>query len=121
MRHVWNAERFIAFDGSVNDVDRITAEYHIDQRSAWTLPVLQLVLAHHVDKIVLLVRTDLREIAVTVERLARGIDGADRGAVKIGVRRANVEDARFEQRLIRRHRELLIDEMGDPRRAGARY
>ena len=64
MRHVWNAEGVIAFDSPVDDVDRVTAEGHIDQLSTWALPVLQLVLAHHFNEIVLLARTEPSETAV---------------------------------------------------------
>jgi hypothetical protein len=113
MRHVWNAEGFVAFDGSVDDIDGVAAQHQVDERSAGALPALDFVLAHRVDEIVLLVRIELREPAAAVERLARLVDCADRCAIEIGIGRAYVEDAGFEQRFPWWNRELLIDEVGD--------
>jgi hypothetical protein len=102
MRHVRNPEGFVAFDGTVDDIDRVAAQYQVDQWSAGALPVLNLVLPHRIDKIVLLARTELREAAAVIERLARSIDCGDRSAIKIRIGWANIEDARFEQRFSRR-------------------
>jgi hypothetical protein len=54
MRHVWNAEGFVAFHRSVDDIHRVAAQHQVDERSAGTLPPLDLVLAHGIDEIVLL-------------------------------------------------------------------
>ena len=51
--------------------------------------------------------------ATVVERLAGTVDRAERRAVEIRVGRTHVEDARLQQRLIGRDRNLLIDEMGN--------
>ena len=48
------------------------------------------------------------------------IDRAERCTIEIRIGRADVEDARFEQRLLRRDRDLLIDEVGYPGLAGTR-
>src|SRR5262249_25506358 len=69
--------------------------------------------AGHVHEVVLLVRTELGELAAAVERPARLVDGIDRSAIEVGVGRANIEDGRFEQCFFRRNRKLLIDEMSD--------
>src|SRR5215472_3634384 len=104
MRHVRDAEGLIAFHGSVNDIDCVAAQYHVDQRSVGALPTLELVLPQPVDKIVLLARIELRETAAAIERPACSIDRADRSAIKVGIGWANIEDACFEQCLARRHR-----------------
>src|SRR5216683_3187099 len=72
MRHVRNAEGFVAFDGSVDDIDGVAAQHQVDERSAGALPALDLVLAHRVDEIVLLARIELREPAAAV-RSGRGM------------------------------------------------
>src|ERR1700730_17068958 len=113
MRHVWNAEGFVAFHRSVDDIHRVATQQQVDERSAGALPALDFVLAHRVDEIVLPARTELSEPAAAAERLARLVDCADRCAIEIGIRRANVEDAGFEQRFPWWNRELLIDEVGD--------
>jgi hypothetical protein len=113
MRHVWNAEGFVAFHRPIHDIDSVTAQHQVDERSSGALPALDLVLTHGVDEIVLLARTELREIAAAVQRLARVVDSIDRSAIEVGVGRANIEDARFEQCFFRRNRKLLIDEVSD--------
>jgi hypothetical protein len=75
------------------------------------LPALDFVLAHSVDEIVLLARTQLRELTAVVKRLARVIDGGNRTSIKACVGWANIEDAYFEQCLFWWNRELLIDEI----------
>src|ERR1700730_1532829 len=114
MRHVWNADGFVAFHRSVDDIHRVATQQQVDERSAGALPALDFVLAHRVDEIVLLARTELRELAAAVKRLARVVDGGDRTSIEAGIGWANVEDARFEQCFFRRNGELLIDEMGNP-------
>src|SRR5215470_15413847 len=94
--HVRNAERGIAVHGAVDDVDRVAAQDQIDERSRRALPALDLVLAHVVDEATLLGFAELRESAAVVERLARAVDRAQRGAIEIGVGRTHVEDARFQ-------------------------
>jgi hypothetical protein len=112
--HVRNAEAGIALHGAVDDVDGIAAQHQIDERAGRPLPALDLVLAHIVDQAALLGFTELRKRPAVVERLAGAIDRAQRRAIEIRVGRADVEDARFEQRLFRRDRDLLIDEVGYP-------
>src|SRR6516165_373707 len=97
MRHVRDAKGFVAVHGSVDDIDSITAQHESDEGSTGALPALNLVLAHGVDEVVPFARTELREFATAVERLARIVNGAQRSAIEIGVGRANIEDARFEQ------------------------
>src|SRR5215467_11538660 len=113
MRHIRNTEGFVAFHCSVDDIDRIAAEHQVDERRTWALPALDLVLAHGVDEIMLLAWVKLRELAAAVERPARVVDGIDGSAIEVGVGRANIEDARFEQCFFRRNRKLLIDEVSD--------
>jgi hypothetical protein len=113
MRHVWNAEGFVAFHCTVDDIHRVATQQQVDERSAGALPALDFVLAHSVDEIVLLARTELRELAAAVERLTRIVDGGNRTSIKAGIGWANIEDACFEQCFFRRNRELLIDEMGN--------
>src|SRR5258707_10024821 len=112
MRHVGNAERLITFHRSVDDVDRIGAKHGVDQRARPPGPAFDLVLPHQVDEAALIGRRELCEVA-PVQLVAAGIDGHDRGAIEIRKRRTEIEDARLQQRLGRRHRELLIDEMGN--------
>jgi hypothetical protein len=57
----------------------------------------------------------LSKAAAAVERLACAIDRAQRGAVEIRVGWFDIEDTRLKQRLFGRARDLLIDEIGDPR------
>src|SRR6516165_4001375 len=110
--HVRNAEAGISLHGAVDDVDGIAAQHQIDERPTRPLPALDLVLAHIVDQAALLGFTKLCKRPAVVERLAGAIDRAERRAIEVRVGRADVEDARFEQRLLRRDRDLLIDEMG---------
>ena len=74
---------------------------------------MDFVLAHSVDEIVLLARTELRELAAAVERLARIVDGGNRTSIEAGIGWANIEDACFEQCFFGRNGELLIDKMGN--------
>src|SRR5215831_15905344 len=113
MRHVWNAKGFVALHGSVDDIDGVAAQHEVDEGSTGSSPALDLVLTHSVDEIVLLARTELREFAAAVDRLTCAVDSIDRSAIEVGVGRANIEDARFEQCFFRRNRKLLIDEVSD--------
>src|SRR6516162_8251322 len=112
--HVRNAETGIALHGAVDDVDGIAAQHQIDERPARPLPALDLVLAHIVDEAALLGFAKLCKRPAAVERLAGAIDRAQRRAIEVRIGRADVEDARFEQRLLRRDRDLLVDEVGYP-------
>src|SRR5499427_8796544 len=112
--HVRNAEAGIALHSAVDDVDGIATQDQVDEWSARPLPALDLVLAHVVDEAALLGFAELCKRPAVVERLAGAIDRAQRRAIEIHVGRAHVEDARFEQRLLRRDRDLLIDEVGYP-------
>src|SRR5262249_13612821 len=112
--HVRNAEAGIALHSAVDDVDGIATQDQVDEWSARPLPAFDLVLAHIVDEAALLGFAELCKRPAVVERLAGAIDRAQRRAIEIRVGRAHVEDARFEQRLLRRDRELLIDEVGYP-------
>src|SRR5258708_5903846 len=117
--HVGDSERGIAVHGAVDDIDGVAAQQQVDEWSGRALPVLDLVLAHVVDEAALLRLAELCK-AATIERLAGAIDRTQCSAVEIRIGRADVEDAGFEQRVLRRDRDLLIDEMGYPCRAGAR-
>src|SRR5215471_10851771 len=114
VRHVRNAEAGIALHGAVDDVDGIATQDQVDEWSARPLPAFDLVLAHIVDEAALLGFAELCKRPAVVERLAGAIDRAQRRAIEIRVGRPDVEDARFEQRLVRRDRALLIDEVGYP-------
>src|SRR5712671_418702 len=119
MRHIGDAEGLVTLDGSVDHVDRVAARHEVDERPGRSLPAVELVLAHQVDELALLHAFELRE-AAPLARLARAVDRSDRRPVEVRKRGLDVEDAGFEQRLLRRNRKLLIDEMRDARRAGAR-
>src|SRR5215467_6899562 len=111
MRHVRNPEGFVALHGSVDDINGIAAQHEVDEGSTGASPALDLVLTHSVDEIVLLARTELREFAAAVDRLTCAVDSIDHSTIEVGVGRANIEDARFEQCFFRRNRKLLIDEV----------
>src|SRR5258707_6042422 len=118
--HVGDAERGIAIHGAVDDIDGVAAQQQVDKRSSRALPAFDLVLAHVVDEATLLGFAELRKALAVVKCLAGAIDRAECRAVEIRVGRADVEDAGFEQRVLRRDRDLLIDEVGYPGLAGAR-
>src|SRR5262245_20111343 len=106
MRHVGNAERLISSHGAVDDIHGVEAQHGIDKAPGGTLPAFDLVLAHVADEAALLVRVELCKTPAAVERLARAIDRAERYPIEIRIGRADIEDAGFEQRLLRRDREL---------------
>src|SRR5262249_7080695 len=112
VRPIGNTEGGIAVHGAVDDVDGIAAQHQIGERSRRALPTLDLVLAHSVDEAALLGFAQLRKAVAVVECLAAAVDGTQRGAIEVRIGRAHVEDAGFEQRFLRRNRDLLIDEMG---------
>src|SRR5437867_3856055 len=101
MRHVRDAKGLVPFHGSEDHIDGVAARHQIDERPRRALPTVELVLAHQVDEVVLLEGVEVRE-AMAVARLTRPIDRADGGPVEIRIRRLDVEDARLEQRLLRR-------------------
>ena len=111
-----------ALDGAVDHVDRVVAQRAVDGGLPRTLPALELVLAQPVDEIVLLAGGQLGE-ATLMLGAAGAIDAAQGGAVEVDIRRPRLGDPQAEQRMRGRHRELLIDEMGDavlPRPDGER-
>src|SRR5262245_16389168 len=96
VRHVGNAEGRVAVHGAVDDVDGIAAQHQIDERPRRALPAFDLVLPHLADEAALFDFTQLNEHPAAVERLARAVDRAQRGAIEIRVRQAHVEDSRLE-------------------------
>src|SRR5712675_1212812 len=109
---VRDAEHLVALHCAVHDVDRIAAEDGVDERRRRTLPAVDLVLAHVVHELDLLIGWRLGEL-VAEQALAAAVDGGDRGAIEVHERRAHVEDARLQQRLLGRDRNLVVDEMRD--------
>src|SRR5579864_7242176 len=116
---VGNAKLRVTVHGAVDHVHGIAAQHEIDERALRALPAFDLVLPHQVDEVVPLGRDEPRETPAIL-RLARAIHGADCGAIEVHEGRLDIDDARLEQRLGRRHRHLLIDEMRNARllRAG---
>ena len=108
----------VAIHGAVDDVDRVGAQEEIDEGRARAFPAVELVLAHQIDEVVLLGRCQCSEGFAELG-LAGALDRTERRAIKIRVRRSYIHDARFEQRLLRRNRKLLIDEIDDARVLGA--
>src|SRR5438477_10417938 len=100
---VRDAQRGISLHGPVNDVDRVAAQDGVDESCAGPGPAIDLVLAHVVDEIALLICRERRKF-LPRHLLAGAIDGADGGAIEIGEWRPHVEDARLQQRFLRRHR-----------------
>src|SRR5258708_4833493 len=120
-RDVWlvrNAEGFIALDRAVHHVDRIAAHHEIDEALRRSLPALELSLPHHVHQLALRRRGKPCEALIGL-RGGGAIDRRDHRLVEVCVRRTHVEDARFEQRLLGRHRDLVINEVRDAGGAGA--
>src|SRR5437660_1456150 len=120
VRLIGDAERFVPLDRAVDDIDRVTAQHEVNKARRRPLPARQLVLAHQVHELALRVGGEPREPLIAL----RGgclVDCADRRLVEIRVRRPDVQDARLEQRFLRRHGDLLIDEVRDARVACARH
>src|SRR4029077_12307472 len=112
VRLIRNAERFVALDGAVDDIDGIAAQHEVDEARRRTLPTLELSLPHQVDEFALRVGGQPGEALIAL-RGSRLVDRPDRCLIEVGVRRPDVEDARFEQRFLCRHGNLVIDEMRD--------
>src|SRR5262245_39796162 len=119
---IGNAEGGIAIHGAVDDVDGIAAQHQIDEWSRRTLPALDLVLAHIVDQAALLRFAELNKRPAVIKRLTGVIDGPERRAIEIRIGRAHIEDARFEQRLLRRalHKGASFDVVHEVLLPGAR-
>src|SRR3954469_10259631 len=107
---VWDAERLVALHRAVHDVDGVAAQNGVDERRRRALPAFDLVLAHVVHELDLLIRCCLGEL-VTEQALAATVDGAHRSAIEVHEWRPHVEDARLQQRLLGRDRNLVVDEM----------
>src|SRR5947207_146522 len=118
VRHVGNAERRVAIERAIHYVDGVAPQHEVHECAGRTLPAFDLVLAHQVDEVALLVACKPREPAPAL-RQTRALDGAQGSPVEIGKRRADVEDARLQQRFFRRNGDLRIDELGDARCARA--
>src|SRR5262245_31945016 len=99
VRHVGNAERLVALLGAVDHVHRVAPQDEIDEAARRTLPALELVLPHEAYELMPLQVRELGEDAA-MQALRRAIDGADRCSIEVEIRRAHVEDARLEQRLL---------------------
>src|ERR1700716_508277 len=120
VRQVGNPEALVSLHGAVDDIDGVAAQHEIDLRGRRTLPAVDLVLAELIDEIVLLGSRKRGEPFAAAVR-ARFVDAANRSAIEIYERRFDVDDTGFEQRLTRRNRDLLIDEMRDAGLACARH
>src|ERR1700675_2780560 len=83
---IGHAEMGVAIHGAVDDVDRVGAKEEIDERRARALPAVELVLAHQVDEIVLLAGAEGCE-SFAEFGLAGALDRAERGTIKVRVRR----------------------------------
>src|SRR5262249_26249754 len=115
---IGDAEHLVALHRTVDDVDGVAAQDGVDERCGRALPAVDLVLAHVVDELDLLIRCRLGEL-VPEHALARAVDRAHRGAIEVHKRRAHIEDARLQQRLLGWDRDLVVDEMRDAGRARA--
>src|SRR5215471_6057614 len=113
-----DAEHLVALHGAVHDVDGIAAQDGVDERRGRALPAVDLVLAHVVHELDLLIRRRLGEL-VAEHALAGAVDGVHCGAIEVHERRPHVQNARLQQRVLGRYRDLLIDEMRDAGRARA--
>src|SRR5207249_3599483 len=97
-----DAEHLVSLHRAVDDVDRVAAQDGVDERRRRALPAVDLVLAHVVHELDLLIGGRLVEL-VPQPSLARAVDGAHRGAIEVHERRPHVEDARLQQRLLGWH------------------
>src|SRR5262249_2605386 len=95
---IGNAEHLVALHRAVHDIDGVAAQDGVDERRRRALPAFDLVLAHVVHELDLLIGGRLGEL-VPEHALARAVDGAHRGAIEVHERRAPAEDARPRQRL----------------------
>src|SRR6516164_3169648 len=89
MRHIGNAQRFVTFHRSPDDVDCIGAKHGINRRAWPPCPAFNPVLPHAI------------------------VNRDDCCSVEIRKWRAEVEDPGLKKRFVRRHRKLLIDVVGD--------
>src|SRR5580692_8359178 len=112
MGHVGNPEPCEALDGAVDHIDRVVAQRTVDERLRRSLPALELALAQPIDEIVLLAGIELGEAAL-VQRPAGMIDAAQGRPIEIDIGRPHLGHPQAQERVRRRDRELLIDEMGD--------
>src|SRR5580704_4389937 len=110
--HVRNSQTREALHGAVDHVDRIVAQGAVHEGLRRSLPALDLVLTQAIDEVVLLAAVELSKAAL-VQRPAGAVDPAQRRAIEIHVGRAHLGDPQAQERVSGRHRELLIDEMGD--------
>src|SRR3989441_12874565 len=74
VRHVGNAERRVALDGAIHHVDGVAAQHEVHECAGRPLPAFDLVLAHQIDEVALLVACKAREPACVL-RLACAING----------------------------------------------
>src|SRR5258708_32580367 len=114
MRHIGDAQRFVALHRAIYDVDGIRAKHGIDD-CAWPPPgpVFNLALPHAIDKLSLIRSRQLREISS--EKFAAAlVNRGNCGAVELREGRTEVEDAGLKERFLGRHRKLLINKVGDP-------
>src|SRR5437879_4943212 len=112
VRHVGHADAGEAFDGSVNDVDRVVAQRQIDRCLRGRLPALELVLAQAIDEVVLLGGGEVG-IAAAMQRVARALHAGERGTIEVDIGRALATRPQRQQGVVRVDRELLVDEVGD--------
>src|SRR5262249_26840010 len=68
-----------------------------------------------------LARADLGKAAVVVVCNTGAIDRTKRSTIEIRIRRTDIENARFKQRLLRRTRKLLIDKIRNAGGCRARH
>src|SRR4051812_44061174 len=112
MGHVRHAEPGKALHGAVGDIDRVVAQRAVDERLRRALPALDLVLAQAGDEVALLGVGEV-DILSAKQRLAHPINPAQGCAIEIDIGRADFADADGQQRVARRQRQLLVDEMRD--------
>src|SRR5271170_2509874 len=74
---IGHAEMGVAVHGAVDDVDRVGAHEEINEGRAGALPVVELVLAHQIDEVVLFGGGEGCKAAAAIFGLARTVDGAE--------------------------------------------
>src|SRR3954462_12800124 len=116
--HIGHAQAGKPFHRSVGDVDCVVAQRQINIRLPGTLPSLQLVLPKRVYEIVVLPFIQVC-IGAPVQRLARAFNAGKRGTIEIDVGRTRFTDPNRQQRLFRRYRKLMVNEMSDALNASA--
>src|SRR5205823_6402490 len=77
---IGDAEHLVTFHRAVHDVDGVAAQDGVDERRRRALPAFDLVLAHIVHELDLLIGWRLGEL-VAEQALAAAVDGGDRGAI----------------------------------------